>query len=65
MTSKSMYLLQNLNPPKQTDYAGQDNAYKILPGQQAVVSGIVVILELEHVQLRIVILTSLQERMEI
>lgn len=32
-------------------YAGQDNAYKMLPGQQAVVSGVVVILELEHVQL--------------
>lgn len=53
MTSKKsiFFSRSNLNPPKQTDYAGQVNAYKMLPGQQAVVSGEVVILELEHVQL--------------
>lgn len=36
-----------------------------LPGQQAVVSGVVVILEVDHIQLRIVILTGLRERTEV
>lgn len=34
---------------------------KVLPGQQAVVSSIIIILELDHIQLRVVILTGLDE----
>lgn len=37
----------------------------VLPGQQAVVSSVVVILELDHILLRVIILTGLRERMEI
>lgn len=36
-----------------------------LPGQQAVVSGVVVILEVDHIQLRVVILTGLRQRTEV
>lgn len=44
---------------------GARDRVSLLPGQQTVVSGIVVILEVDNIQLRVVILTGLRKGTEI
>lgn len=58
-----MFISRNkFNPSQETDETGQEDKYEAwLPGQQAVVPSVVVIFELEHIQLRVVIFTGLQE----
>lgn len=60
-----LQLLKNLFSTVRSELHQRRVCVSVLPGQQAVVSGVVVILEVDHIQLRVVILTGLRERTEV